>query len=73
MLLIGVLIVAGAVFLAFGLDVPIPRLGYQGLPARDIPIGVVLVFAGIAVSRFWIVPQNENQLVEEWKNRKHAK
>jgi hypothetical protein len=72
-LVIGLLIVAGAFFLAMGLDVPIPHLGYHGLPARDIPIGIILVFAGIAVSRFWTLPQDESQLVEEWKHRKHTK
>lgn len=72
-LLIGLLFIAGAVFLAFGLGVPLPRLGYQGVPLRDIPIGMVLVFSGIAVSRFWVIPPDENQLIEEWKHRKHTK
>jgi hypothetical protein len=71
-LVIALLIVCGAFFLAEGLEVPIPYLSWHAVPARDIPIGLVLVFAGIAVARFWVAPQDESQLVEEWKrSRKH--
>jgi hypothetical protein len=71
-LVIVLLVIGGAFFLCVGLEVPIPRLGWHAVPARDIPIGIAFVFAGIAVARFWIPPQDESQLVEEWKrSRKH--
>jgi membrane protease YdiL (CAAX protease family) len=72
-LVIALLVVCGAFFLAMGLEVPIPSISWHAVPARDIPIGLVLVFAGIAVFRFWTPPEDESQLVEEWKrNRKHS-
>jgi hypothetical protein len=71
-LVIVLLIAAGALFLAVGLEVPIPYIAWHGVPARDIPIGIILVFAGIAVARYWVPPQDESQLVEEWRrSRKH--
>jgi hypothetical protein len=71
-LVIALLIAAGAFFLAMGLRVPIPYISWHAVPARDISIGLVLVFGGIAAARFWTPPQDESQLVEEWKrSRKH--
>ena len=71
-LVIALLIACGAFFLAMGLEVPIPYIAWHAVPARDIPIGLALIFAGIAVARFWVPPQDESQLVEEWKrSRKH--
>jgi amino acid transporter len=72
-LLIALLIACGAFLLAVGLEVPIPYISWHAVPARDIPIGILLVLAGIAVTRYWIPPQDESQLVEEWKrSRKHS-
>jgi hypothetical protein len=72
-LVIALLIACGAFFLAMGLEVPIPYVSWRGVPARDIPIGLLLVVAGIAVTRYWTPPQDESQLVEEWKHsRKHS-
>ena len=72
-LVIALLIACGAFFLALGLGVPIPYISWNVVPARDIPVGLVLVFAGIAVTRFWTPPEDESQLVEEWKrSRKHT-
>ncbi len=68
-LIIALLILFALVFLAMGLDVPIPHLPWRGLAARDVPIGILLVFAGLAVARFWTIPPNENQLIEDWHHR----
>ena len=72
-LVIAVIMIFAALFLAMGLDIPIPDLPWHGVAARDIPIGILLVFAGIAVARFWTVPQNEDQIVDESKHRKIRK
>jgi hypothetical protein len=55
-------------FLAMGLDIPVPHLPWRGLAARDIPVGILLVFAGIGAARFWTVPPDEDRLLEEWKH-----
>lgn len=74
LLVIGLLVVCGAFFLAMGLEVPLPNVGWHAAPGRDIAIGIVLVFAGIAIARFWTVPEDESKLVEDWKkSRKHLK
>jgi hypothetical protein len=71
-LVISLLMTCAAFFLAAGLEVPIPHLSWHAVPARDIPIGIAFVLAGIAVARYWTPPQDESQLVEEWKrSRKH--
>jgi hypothetical protein len=71
-LVIALLIAAGAFFLAMGLQVPIPYVSWHPVPTRDIPLGLVLIFAGIALTRFWTPPQDESELVAEWKrSRKH--
>ena len=72
LLVIAVLMIFAIFFLASGLDVPIPHLPWRGLAARDIPIGILFVLAGLAVVRFWTIPQDEGKLVEEWhRRRKH--
>ena len=30
-----------------------------------------LVFAGLAVARFWAIPQDEGKLMQDWRRRKH--
>jgi hypothetical protein len=70
-LVIALLMILAALFLAMGLGVSIPNLSWRSVPARDIPIGILLVFAGLAVARFWTVPQNEEKLMAEWQRRKH--
>jgi len=72
-LVIGMLMLCGAIFLAMGLEVAIPHLAWHPVPARDLPIGLILVFAGIAVARFWTLPTNEDHLLEDWKHRKHTR
>ena len=64
------LMIFAILFLAIGLDVSVPHLPWRGLAARDIPIGILLVFAGLAVARFWNIPQDEGKLVEEWHRRR---
>ena len=66
-LIIALLMICGAFFLAMGLDVPIPHLAWQASPGRDVAIGLVLVFAGIAVARFWTIPLDENKVMDDWK------
>jgi hypothetical protein len=71
-LVIALLMLCAVFFLLKGLNVPIPHLPWHGLAARDVPIGILLVFAGLAVARFWSIPQDESELVEEWhRRRKH--
>ena len=71
-LVIALLMIFAVVFLMEGLNVPIPHLPWRGLAGRDIPIGILLVFAGLAVARFWTIPQDEGKFVEEWhRRRKH--
>ena len=71
-LVIVVLMIFAVVFLMVGLAVPVPHLPWRGLAARDIPIGIFLVFAGLAAGRFWVIPKDEGRLVEEWyRSRKH--
>ena len=69
-LVIALLLICAIFFLAMGLAVPIPHLHWRGLPVRDIPIGILLVLAGLAVARFWTVPQEESKLVDEWHRRR---
>lgn len=69
-LVIALLMLFALFFLAMGLDVPVPRLPWRGLAARDIPIGILLVFASLAVARFWTIPPNEEKLIEDWQRRK---
>ncbi len=73
MLVIALLMISAILFLAGGLDVPIPHLPWRGLPARDLPIGIVLVFAGLAVARFWVIPQDESKLVDQWQHRRRPR
>ena len=69
---IALLMIFAILFLAIGLDVPVPQFSWRGVAAPDIPIGILLVFGGIAVARFWTIPQDEGKLVEEWhRRRKH--
>jgi hypothetical protein len=69
-LVIALLMIFAIFFLAMGLGVPIPHLPWRGLAARDVPIGILLVFAGLAVARFWSIPQDESKLVEDWHRRR---
>ena len=69
-LIIAMFMILALFFLAMGLDVPVPHLPWRGLAARDVPIGILLVFASIAVARFWTIPQDEAKLVEEWHRRR---
>ncbi len=72
-LVIAVLMIFAVFFLAMGLGIPVPHMP-QGVPARDIPIGILLVLAGIVVSRFWSIPQNEEKLIEDFRrSRKHPR
>lgn len=72
-LVIAVLMILAIVFLAEGLNIPVPHLPWRGYPARDISLGVLLVFAGIAVARFWVIPQNEARLLDEWQRRRKSR
>lgn len=68
--LIALLLALAVLFLAMGLEVPIPHLPWRGVSARDIPIGILLVFAGMAVARFWTIAQNEDKLMDDWQRRR---
>lgn len=70
LLVIALLLIFAVLFLAMGLDVPIPHFPWRGLAARDIPIGILLVFAALAVARFWTIPQDDDKLIEEWQRRR---
>jgi hypothetical protein len=47
-LVIALLMIFAVVFLMVGLNAPIPHLPWRGLAGRDIPTGILLVFAGLA-------------------------
>ncbi|HEY2860916.1 MAG TPA: hypothetical protein VGJ21_21075 [Terracidiphilus sp.] len=70
---IAILIIFAAFFLAMGVDIPVPHLPWRGMAARDIPVGILLVLAAMAVARFWTVPEDEDKLLDEWKHRKTKK
>ena len=67
------LMLFATLFLAIGLDIPVPHLPWRPMASRDIPLGILLVFAGIAVARYWTVPEDEEKLLDDWKNRKLKK
>jgi len=46
---------AGLFFLAHGLGVHIPKVEYKGPKAYDVPVGLFIVAAGIALAAFWKV------------------
>ena len=69
-LTIVLLMLLAITILAMGLDVPIPHLPGRGYGAFEIPVGIVLIFASLAVARFWTLPQDEEKLVGEWQRRR---
>lgn len=54
-----VLLVAGCLFLAEGLGSQIPMIKYQGFEGKNLPVGAVLLVAGIALAYFWKVSVTE--------------
>ena len=72
-LVIALLMILAIFFLAEGLDIPVPFLHWRGYPARDISVGILLVLAGIAVARFWIIPTDESRLIEDWQRRRKSR
>jgi len=46
---------AGVYFLLKGLGVATPFIKYKGAEAHDIPAGVALLVAAIAVARLWTI------------------
>jgi hypothetical protein len=69
-LVIALLMILAAFFLGVGPGVRIPLLPWRWVAARDIPIGIVLVLAGLAVARFWMIPEDESKLLDEWQRRR---
>jgi len=69
-LTIVVLMLLAIAILAMGLDVPIPHLPWRGHGAVEIPVGIVLIFAGLAVARFWTLPKDEEKLMQDWQRRR---
>jgi type III secretory pathway component EscR len=53
------LLVAGTFFLLTGVGVPLPLIKYKGLVSQNVPAGVVLLAAGITLSRFWKITVTE--------------
>jgi hypothetical protein len=72
-LTIALLMIFAIYFLAMGLDIPVPHMPWRGMAARDIPIGILLVFAGLAVARFWTVPVDEEKLLDDFKRSRGKK
>lgn len=72
-LVIAVLMILAIFFLAEGLGVAVPHLHWRGFPARDITVGILLVFVGIAVARFWVIPKNEDRVMEDWQRRRRPR
>ena len=69
-LAIALLMILAAFFLGLGPAMRIPHLPWRWAPARDIPIGILLVLAGLAVARFWTIPQDEEKLLDDWQRRR---
>ena len=69
-LVIALLMILAAFFLGVGPGVRVPLLPWRWVAARDIPIGILLIFAGLAVARFWTIPQNEGKLLDDWQRRR---
>jgi hypothetical protein len=65
-LLVGGLIVAGTLFLLKGLGVDLPVLKYKGLVVRDVPAGIILLGAAIALAKFWKIEgdRTETEITE---------
>jgi len=70
---IAILMILGTFFLAEGAGIPIPQILWHASPARDISVGVLFVFAGIAVARFWTVPPDESRLIDDWRQRRRQR
>ncbi len=69
-LVIAVLMILAAFFLGVGAGARVPLLPWRWVAARDIPIGIVLVLAGLAVARFWAIPLDEAKLLDDWQRRR---
>lgn len=52
-IMVFLLMLAGATFLALGLGVQIPRVKYHALEAYGVPAGVALLAAGVALAALW--------------------
>ncbi len=69
-LIIALLMIMAAFFLGLGPGARVPLLHWRWVAARDIPIGIVLVLAGLAVARFWTIPLEEDKLLDDWQRRR---
>jgi len=70
--LVAGLLVAGSVAILVGFGVPIPAVTYKGFKARDLPVGVVLIVAAIALARFWKIEETteeKQEIIEEDRGR----
>jgi NADH:ubiquinone oxidoreductase subunit 6 (subunit J) len=54
-IVIATCIVIGALFLAIGLGAPIPQIEYQGVTARDVPIGIAFLILAVALGKYWVI------------------
>ena len=59
-LLVFGLLAAGTFFLLRGLGIPVPLIKYKGLEGHQVPAGVVLLAAGIALASLWKVSTEES-------------
>lgn len=51
----------GTTFLLRNVGVELPMLKYKGLEAKNIPAGVILLAAGIAIAKLWSVRWSETR------------
>jgi hypothetical protein len=52
-LLLFSMVVAGTLLLLAGLSIEIPLVKLNGLEAHGVPVGLAVIFAGIALAHFW--------------------
>jgi len=57
--LVASMLASGAFFLASGLGIEISIIKYKGLEAHGVPVGLLLIAAGIALAFLWKIRREE--------------
>jgi hypothetical protein len=64
-LVIILLVLIAAVFLAAGLGADIPQLEYSSAKAYGVPVGVVFLIAAVLIAKFWDVTVSTTHTIEK--------
>lgn len=56
-LLVFFFLAAGVIVLMSGLNIEIPLVKFKGLEAHQIPVGIAIILAGVALAYFWKVSE----------------